>query len=337
MKDNQIYDLIIIGGSAAATAAGIYAARRNLNFKIITKDFGGEVATSGEIGNWPGINQTDGLTLSQQFKDHLKFYHVEPEEGIEVEKITKQDGGLFCITAKQDGETMASDKLPDGDPVALKCDYLAKAVILTTGVHPRELNIPGEKEFRNKGVSYCTVCDGPLFSGKITAVIGGGNSALEAGLMLADISPKVYVINKNPQFKGEQVLIDKLNTKKNVEVIYNAKTMQIFGEQFVFGLKYVQQANEGSVVPNEHEGEQELKTEGIFVHIGMVPNSSLAPEGTEKNNFGEIIVNKNCETNIPGLYAAGDVTDVPHKQIVIAAGQGTIALLSAVNYLDRLK
>src|SRR3989344_4805258 len=327
MGNDKVYDLIIVGGSAAATAAGIYAARRNLNFKIITKDFGGEVATSGEIGNWPGINKTDGITLSQQFKDHLKFYGVEPEEGIEVEKITKQDDGLFCIIAKQDGETMASDKLPDGDPIALKCDYLAKAIILTTGVHPRELNIPGEKEFRNKGVSYCTVCDGPLFSGKITVVIGGGNSALEAGLMLADISTKVYVINKNPQFKGEQVLIDNLNTKKNVKIIYSAKAGQIIGEQFVTGLKYTDSAGQ----------EQELKTEGIFVHIGMVPNSALSPEGTEKNNFGEIVVNKNCETNIPGLYAAGDVTDVPHKQIVIAAGQGTIALLSAVNYLNRQK
>ncbi|TSC74635.1 MAG: hypothetical protein G01um101444_240 [Parcubacteria group bacterium Gr01-1014_44] len=312
MKDGQVYDLIIIGGSAAATAAGIYAARRNLNFKIITKDFGGEVATSGEIGNWPGINQTDGITLSQQFKEHLKFYGVEPEEGVMVEKITKQLDGLFFISAKREEDV---------------CDYSAKAVIITTGVHPKELNIPGEKEFRNKGVSYCTVCDGPLFVGKVTTVVGGGNSALEAGLMLADISTKVYVINKNPQFKGEQILIDKLIEKKNVEIIYSAKTTQIFGEQFVSGLKYADSTGQ----------EKELKTDGIFVHIGMVPNSALVPEGTEKNNFGEIVVNKNGETNIPGLYAAGDVTDVPHKQIVIAAGQGTIALLSAVNYLNRLK
>lgn len=312
MKESQVYDLIIIGGSAAATAAGIYAARRNLNFKIITKDFGGEVATSGEIGNWPGINQTDGITLAQQFKDHLKFYGVEPEEGVMVEKVTKQEDGLFSISAKQEEEAG---------------NYSAKAVIITTGVHPKELNIPGEKEFRNKGVSYCTVCDGPLFSGKVTAVVGGGNSALEAALMLADISTKVYVINKNPQFKGEQILIDKLVEKKNVEIIYNTKTTQILGEQFVSGLKYV----------NSTGLEQELKTDGIFVHIGMIPNSLLAPEGTEKNQFGEIVVNKNCETNIPGLYAAGDVTDIAFNQIVIAAGQGTIALLSAVNYLNRLK
>ncbi len=322
----MIYDLIIIGGSAAATTAGIYAARRNLNFKIITKDFGGEVATSGEIGNWPGINQTDGITLSQQFKDHLKFYKVEPEEGIEVEKITRQEDGTFCITAKINEETkMALDKMPDGNVVVPKCDYIAKAVIIATGVHPRELSVPGEKEFRNKGVSYCTVCDGPLFGGRKVAVIGGGNSALEAALMLADIATEVYLVNKNAEFKGDQILIDNLSQKKNVNIIYNAVTTQVFGNEFVTGLKYT----EG--------GEKELNVEGIFIHIGMVPNSSLVPDDVEKTKFGEIIVNKNCETNIPGLYAAGDITDVPHKQIVIAAGQGSIALLSSVNYLNRIK
>ncbi len=324
----MLYDLIIIGGSAAATAAGIYAARRNLNFKIITKDFGGEVATSGEIGNWPGITQTDGVALTQQFKEHLRFYHVEPEEGVWVEKITRQDDGTFCITATKDGQPkMAVEKLPDGSQPARRCDYVTKTLILATGVHPRELNIPGEKEFRNKGVSYCSVCDLPVFAGKIVATVGGGNSALESALMGTDIASKVYVVNKNPQFKGDQILIDNLTRKKNVEIIYSAKTTRITGSEFVNGLKYTDKDGK----------EQELKVDGIFVHIGMVPNSGVAPEGTEKNQFGEIIVNKNCETNIPGLYAAGDVTDVPHKQIVIAAGQGTCAVLSAVNYLNRLK
>lgn len=324
--NDKIYDLIIIGGSAAATAAGIYAARRNLNFKIISKDFGGEVATSGEIGNWPGINKTDGITLAQQFKDHLQFYKVEPEEGVEVEKITKQQDGLFCLTAKTgDGLIMASEKLAADSPGALKCDYLSKTVIVATGVHPRELHAPGEKAFRNKGISYCTVCDGPIFSGQDTATIGGGNSALESALMLADISPQVYVINKNSAFKGEQVLIDNLQAKKNVTIIYNAQTTGFVGENFLTALKYKDKA-----------GEHELKVSGAFVHIGMVPNSRIVSDDVAKNPFGEIMVNKNCETNLPGLYAAGDVTDVPFKQIVIAAGQGTIALLSAVSYLNRL-
>ena len=299
-----MFDLIIIGGSAAATTAGIYAVRRGLNFKIITKDFGGEVATSGEIGNWPGVPQTDGLILANQFKEHLKFYNVIPEEGIEVEHIVKEDGNFLIKT--KNGQ-----------------DYSAKVVIVATGVHPRELNVPGEKEFRNKGVSYCTVCDGPLFGGKITAVVGGGNSALEAGLMLAEISQKVYMINKNVQFKGDNILLDKLMAKKNVEIVYSAQTTQILGEQFVSSLKY------------EKEGEHEIKVDGIFIHIGMIPNSSIVPAETQKNNFGEIMVNKNCETNISGLYAAGDVTDVPFNQIVIAAGQGCIATLSAVQYLNK--
>mgnify|MGYP001616059151 CR=1 FL=1 len=324
----MIYDLIIIGGSAAATAAGIYAARRSLNFKIITKDFGGEVATSGEIGNWPGTIQTDGITLAQQFKEHLKFYNVEPEEGTEVEKITWLEDGTFCITVKTGEELkIAADKLRDDQKTAPKCDYAAKAVIVATGVHPKELNIPGEREFRNKGVTYCTVCDGPLFAGKTVAVVGGGNSALEAGLMLADIAEKVYVINKNPVFKGDAILVDNLKNKKNVEIIYNAKTNKIFGNEFVSGLRY----------DDETGNARELEVNGVFIHIGMAPNSNIVPPETKKNAFGEIVVNKNCETNILGLYAAGDMTDTPFKQIIIAAGQGTTAALNAVNYLNRLK
>ncbi|MBI2626979.1 MAG: FAD-dependent oxidoreductase [Parcubacteria group bacterium] len=321
-----MFDLIIIGGSAAATTAGIYATRRNLNFKIISKDFGGEVATSGEIGNWPGDGTTDGITLAQKFKDHLALYKVVPEEGIWVDKITKQNDGTFCITTKKDGSiTMAGEKIEEETVRGLTCDYIAKTVLIATGVHPRELNVPGEKEYRNKGVSYCTTCDGPIFQGKVVATIGGGNSALESGLMLADIASKVYVINKNPEFKGDQVLIDNLKSKKNVEIIYNAQTTKIVGEQFITSLNYKDQAG----------AEQELKVDGIFVHIGMIPNSNLVPAEVGKNAFGEIKVNANCETNIPGLYAAGDVTDVPFKQIVIAAGQGCIATLSAVQYLNK--
>jgi len=308
-----MFDLIIIGGSAAATAAGIYAARRGLNFKIISKDLGGEVATSGEVDNWPGINQTDGIALANQFREHLKFYKVEPEEGVEVEQVIRQTDGTFLISAKKDsGE---------------KTEHTAKTVIITTGVHPKELNVPGEKEFRNKGVSYCTVCDGPLFSGKIVAIIGGGNSALESGLMMADISSKVYMINKNSQYKGDTILLDNLKLKQNVEFFYNALTSEIIGERFVTGLRY----------KDKEGGEQELKVEGIFVHIGMVPNSGLVPTDVAKNSFNEIIVDANCATNIPGLYAAGDVTNIPFKQIVIAAGQGCIAALSAVQYLNKIK
>lgn len=325
-KGQLVYDLIIIGGSAAATSAGIYAARRGLNFKIITKEFGGEVATSGEIGNWPGINQTDGIALAQQFREHLAHNGVEPQEGVEVTHVKKMENGYFCITAQQDGVFMAGEKLGTPHENQATCDYTAKAVIVTTGVHPRELNVPGEKAFRTKGVSYCTTCDGPLFRGKVTATIGGGNSALESALMLADISSKVYVINKNAQFKGESVLIEKLKAKPNVEILYSAQTAEITGEQFVKALKY-----------KDASGEHEIAVDGIFVHIGQVPNSHVAPTDVARDEFNQIIVNDHCETNIPGLYAAGDVTNVPFKQIVIAAGQGCIATLASVQYLNRLK
>jgi alkyl hydroperoxide reductase subunit AhpF len=322
-----MFDLIIIGGSAAATSAGVYAARRGLNFKIITKEFGGEVATSGIIENWPGVASTDGLALTEQFKAHLSANHAVPEEGVEVRSIIKQADGLFCISVNKDGPMMAGDKMESVDVEnAPKCDYDAKAVIIATGVHPKELGVPGEKEFRNKGVTYCTTCDGPLFTAKTTAVVGGGNSALESALMLADIASQVYVINKNAQFKGEQVLIDKLVTKPNVKIIYQAKTTEIMGEQFVATVKYIDQAG----------ASQELKTDGVFIHVGMVPNSSLVPSEVAKDNFGQIIVDVNCATNVPGLFAAGDVTNVPFKQIVIAAGQGCIATLSAVQYIDRI-
>ena len=292
-------DLVIIGGSSAGTAAAIYAARRGLNFKVVTKDFNGELATSGEIGNWPGIPQTNGIELAQKFREHLEFLKVPIDEFVEIEKIEKKDG-FFDINNGA---------------------YETKTVIIATGAHPRELNIPGEKEFRNKGVSYCTTCDGPIFAGKVVATIGGGNSALESALMLADLCKKVYVVNKNLQFKGDAVLLTNLQAKPNVEIIYSAMTKEITGKEFVTGLKY---------------NNTSIDVDGIFVHIGMIANSGMVPTGVEKNNFGEIVINQNCETTLPGFYAAGDVTSMPYKQNPIAAWQGVTALLSAVSYINRL-
>jgi len=309
----MVYDLLIIGGSAAATSAGIYAARRGLNFKIITKNFGGEVATSGEIGNWPGIIKTDGIALSKQFKEHLEFYGVIPEEGVEVKKIAKQTDGLFQVSTQADGIEKAAD-------------YFARSVIVATGVRPKTLNVKGELEFRNKGLSYCTTCDGPLFSGMPVATIGGGNSALESALMLADIAPSVQIITIDPAFTGDEILVENLNTKKNVAKVFNAIVTEIIGKEFVSGVKYTVEGEE-----------REVKVNGVFVHIGMVPNNKIMPDGVEKTPIGEIIVDKYCQTNLPGLFAAGDLTDTPFKQIVVASGQGVTAALSAVQYLNKIK
>lgn len=304
-----MYDLLIIGGSAAGASAGIYAARRGLKFAVIARDLGGEVALSGDVDNWLGIQHTNGVELASMFAAHLRSYGPEIIEGYTVKSIEKKDEGHF-VALLDDGSTRES-----------------KAVIVATGVHSRELGIPGEKEYRLKGVSYCTVCDGPVFKGKVTAVVGGGNSALEAALMLSSICPKVYVINKNPAFKGERVLIDNLKTKENVEIIYEALTKEITGDgKFATGLKYTDKSGV----------EHEVAAAGTFVHIGQIPNSDLVPPDVKRDQFKQIAVNNSCASSMAGLFAAGDVTDTPHKQIIIAAGMGATAALSAVQYINRL-
>lgn len=306
----MLHDLIIVGGSAAGVAAAIYAKRRNLNFLLVSEDIGGEVATSGEIENYLGFPKTDGIELSQKFKEQLKYNQIEHKEGV-VEKVEKKDAH-FILKGKENGE-----------PLELE----AKSVLIATGVHPRELSVPGEKEFRNKGVSYCTVCDGPLFKDKITATIGGGNSGLESVLMLEQVASQAYILQRGEKLNGDDILMEKVTSSPKITVIYNADTKEIFGETFVKGLRYEDTKTKET---------KEIVAQGIFIHIGMIPNSSPI-DFVEKNEFGEIKVDTMCRTNVPGVFAAGDVTDVPYKQIAIAAGQGTCAALAVVDYLDKLE
>lgn len=304
-------ELIIVGGSAAGTAAAIYAARRNLKARVVASDLGGEVAKSGEIENWPGIVHTTGIELADMFEKHLKSYDLPLEVGVIIDSIDRE-GSQFVLRG-----------IKDGEPV----EYQAKAVILSTGVHPRELGVPGEKELKNHGLSYCTVCDGPLFRGKRVVTIGGGNSALESAIMLAGIATHVTVLTINAALKGETVLLEKVQKLPNVTIVTNAKTTKVLGEKVVTGIEYSDEVTETTHL---------VEASGIFVHIGMIPNSNCG-HGLEKNAFGEIVTNKLGETNIPGLFAAGDVTDIPFKQIAIAAGQGVTAALQAVRYLDSLE
>lgn len=304
-------DLIIIGGSAAGITSAIYAARRNLNFIMVTGDIGGEVATSGEIENYPGFKHTEGLELTQKLTEQLEYYKVKVEQPVKVASIDPVAGGFVV----------------KGMHVSKEMEWKAKSVIIATGIHPRALPVPQEPKLRGNGVTYCTTCDGPLYRNKVVAVIGGGNSALESALMLAELCPKVYLINKNAEFKGETTLINKVDANPKIQVISNALTTNLIGEERVQGVEYT--AADGSPqVLND--------VEGVFVHIGNIPNSDLAPADVEKDAFKNIVVDKECKTAIPGLFAAGDVTDVPFKQIVIAAGQGAIAALSAVSYLNAL-
>lgn len=302
-------DLIIIGGSAAGSAAAVYAARRNLKVRVVSADLGGEVARSGEIENWPGVIHTTGIELATKFEEHLRSYDLPIETGVWIEKIDRRDG-VFHLTGTKDGQPAS---------------YEAKSVLIATGVHPRLLKVPGEEELKNKGLSYCTVCDGPLFRNKQVITIGGGNSALESALMLAGLAQSVTILTINPELGGEAVLIDKLKALPNVTIVTNAETTKILGETVVSGVEY----------RDKESGEtRELAAQGVFVHIGMIPNSAFVD--VEKNQFGEIKVNQVCETNIPGLFAAGDVTDIPFKQIAIATGQGVTAALQIARYLDNL-
>jgi len=311
-----MFDLIIIGAAAAGSSAAIYSARRKLNFKIVTDDIGGEVALSGIVNNWPGILEIQGYELAQKFNEHVKSYGVEIDQGFRVEKIISEKNHHTVVAKNASGEEK---------------QYQTKTVIIATGIHPRHLGITGENEFNRKGVTYCTVCDGPLFKNKITTTIGSGNSALESALMMAGIAKKVYLLSKftntpenNFGFpKGENILIDKIKTLPNVEIIYGAKTTEIIGEKNVTGVKYT-----------EDDGvEKTIETQGVMIHIGQIPNSQFAD--VEKNAMKEIKVDAKCRTNIAGIFAAGDVTDVAYKQIGISTGQGITAALAAIEYINR--
>jgi NADH-dependent peroxiredoxin subunit F len=316
MKD-ELLDLVIIGAAAAGSAAAVYAARRHLNFLIVSKDIGGEVALSGEVENWPGTIHTTGFELSKAFHEHVKSYDVQIDEGWGVTKIEPVENYHIVHAENYSKE---------------KREYKTKSVIVSSGIHPRTLGIPGEEELKGRGVTYCTVCDGPLFKGKTTATIGAGNSAVESALMMADIAEKVYVVTKypnTPESKGgfpraEDILVKKLREKSNVEFIYNASTNQVLGDGMTSGFKYKD---------NDSGEEKEVEVNGIMVHIGMIPNSQFV-DCADKNQAGELKVNTRCETSCKGLFAAGDVTDVPFKQISISAGQGATAALSAIDYLN---
>lgn len=311
-----MYDLIIIGGAAVGCSAAVYAARRGLNFKVVTDNIGGEVALSGVVNNWPGIIDIQGYELAQKFAEHAKSYGVQFDEGWMVTDIMPT-GKHHVVKAK--------------NAIGDERTYETKTVIVGTGIHPRHLGVIGEEALLHKGITYCTVCDGPLFKNKTTITVGAGNSALESALMMATIAKKVYVLTKFQNIpetqggfpKGERILVDKLKACSNVEIIYAAHTTEIVGPDRVKALKYADAAG----------GTHEIIADGVMVHIGMIPNSQFATL-LEKNKQGEIIADTRCRTNVPGIFAAGDVTDIPYKQIGIAAGQGIVAALSSIEYIN---
>jgi alkyl hydroperoxide reductase subunit F len=299
-------DLIIIGAGPAGITAAVYAARKRLDFTVVSRDVGGQAAWSGEVGNYPSYQYISGADLVGKMREHLETFKFELKEGEGVTGIRLEEDGFKVVL--QSGE-----------------ELMAKTIIVATGKRPRLLNVPGEAKYLRKGINFCATCDAPLFSGKDVAVIGGGNSALDAALQLVRIAKKVYVITAGTKFTGDAVMIDKLATAGNVEALHNARVLEFFGEQFLKGLRV---AISGS--------ERRLEVEGAFIEIGLVPNSA-GIDLAAKNGIGEIVVNCAAETSIPGLFAAGDVTTVPEKQIIIAAGEGAKAALAAFRYLSTHK
>lgn len=298
------YDCIIVGAGPAGITAAIYLARKRLDILVITLDIGGQALLSTDVENYTGYTMIPGQELVRRFEEHLEAFDVETiyDKVIRVEKHEK----LFNIKTKT--------KV-----------FWAKSVIIATGKKPRMLDVPGEEKFIGKGVTYCVVCDSPFFRDKPVAVVGGGNSALQAVLELSKFTKQIYLINIASRLTGDEILQEKVKNLKFVKVFNNCKVIRITGK------KTVDHVEVQNVVTKQ---KFKLRVNGIVVEIGLEPSIDLKlPKELIMNKKNEIDVDQNCNTNIPGLFAAGDVTDVKGKQIVIAAGEGAKAALSAYDYL----
>ena len=299
-----IYDVIVVGGGPAGLTAAIYTTRRALKTLVISKDIGGQAALTDEIENYPGFEKIGGMELMQKFQNQAKGFGAEflMTEVVSLEHADK----LFRIKSTDNKE------------------FQAKSVIMTFGLTPRNLEIPGEKELTGKGVTYCATCDGPLYKGKDVVVIGGGNSALDAAEFLSHLAKQVYLIHRRDTFRGEQILVDQVKAAKNVEIIYNANATEIKGANNVTGLTY--KTNEGQI--------KDLKVDGVFIEIGYVAKTQWLGDLVEYTDRKEIEISPDCETKTPGLFAAGDVTKITYKQVVISAGEGAKAALQAYRFLQ---
>ena len=301
----KLYELIIVGAGPAGITAAVYAARKKMEILVITKDIGGQASWSGDIQNYTGYQFVTGPELAIKFEEHMRKFDFEIKENEEVREIVSQDHIIFIKTNKG--------------------NYRSKTVIVASGKRSRELGVPGEQVYKNKGLTYCATCDGPLFTGKDVAVIGGGNSALDAALQLVKIANRIYIIDRSEYLKGDEIMQEKLRADKKVIIFNNSQVKEVSGDTFV-----------KTISIEKDKKKQLLNVQGIFVEIGLMPNSDFAID-LEKNERKEIKVNQRNETNIPGIFAAGDVTNVPEKQIIIAAGEGAKAVLSAFRYLNTRK
>ena len=293
-------DLIIVGGGPAGITAGIYGARKGLNVLLLTKDFIGQLGNAGMIENWPGEIKITGPELISNFREHAESYDIDIKEEKVAGVLKKEDGFLIKSEEK---------------------NYRSKAVIIATGRNPRPLKVPGEKEFVGKGVSYCVTCDGALFKDKSVAVVGGGNSGLEGALELSEYAKEVTILEIQDELPGDQFLREKIESRDNIEVLTRVKPKKIEGDNFVNAIKYSDLNSDKTNL---------LETEGVFVQVGSIPTTDLLDDLVGYNDKGEIEIDpQTCKTDTEGLFAAGDVTSVRDKQVVVATGEGCKALLSA--------
>ena len=306
LNNKEDFDVLIVGGGPAGASAAIYAARKGIKTGLVAERFGGQVMDTLGIENFISVKETEGPKLVKQLEEHVKSYDVDIMALQRAAKITKEDK---LVIELENGAKLRS-----------------KSVIIATGARWRELGVPGEKEFRNKGVAYCPHCDGPLFKGKRVAVVGGGNSGVEAAIDLAGIVAEVTLIEFGAELKADAVLQKRLRSLPNVKVITNAQTTEVTGTDKVNGISYKNRES-----GNTHH----IELEGIFVQIGLVPNTSWLKDTIELTKFGEIVIDSHGATNMPGVYAAGDCTNIPFKQIIIAMGEGSKASLGAFDYLIR--
>jgi alkyl hydroperoxide reductase subunit F len=306
------FDVLIVGGGPAGAAAAIYAARKGIRTGVAAERFGGQVLDTMAIENFISVQHTEGPKLAAQLEQHVRDYDVDIMNLQQAEKLipAEREGGLHEV------------KLANG--ASLK----ARTVILSTGARWRQLGVPGEDDYRNKGVAYCPHCDGPLYKGKRVAVIGGGNSGVEAAIDLAGIVAHVTLIEFDSELRADAVLQRKLASLPNVKIITSALTTEVLGDgEKVTGLSYKDR---------NKDSEHQVELEGIFVQIGLVPNTEWLKDSIRLSRHGEIEVDHRGETSQPGIFAAGDCTTVPYKQIVIAMGEGSKAALSAFDYMIRL-
>lgn len=308
---DELYDVIVIGGASAGLTAALYTSRQGLKTLVLTKDIGGQALLTSDIQNYPGFMTIGGFDLTQKFEEQAKFFGTRfvYDEANQIRERDDCPGACYSVRTSS-GE------------------YSGPVIILAFGKTPRDLGVPGEQKLKGKGVSYCAVCDGPLFKGRVVSVIGSFDPAMDATQILAGLAKKVYLIHSFDKPLGDEDLLSRVSKRNNVELVPNSRVLELKGETKLATL----------VLENsKSKARNELPVDGAFVELGYVAKTQWVKDLVQLNSSGEIIVDQSSATSRPGIFAAGDITNTPFKQAVISAGQGATAALSAYNYIMRLR